>query len=136
MRSVLLGLAVGLTLAAAPAQAVTLGRTNALLTKPRSGAAREIAREYVSAHARRLGLTDGDVENLEQAASYTSPNGVTHITWRQTVDGIPSYDGTLTVNVAGDGAIVNATGTTHRGLRLVDTMPTLTRAKGAKLVVY
>ena len=45
---------------------------------------------------------------LSLAARYTSPNGVTHLTWQQTSRGVDAYDNLLTANVAKDGRMVNA----------------------------
>ena len=82
----------------------SVGRTDDLLTDPTAGDKETIALDYVRDNATLFGIDGTDLASLSLAARYTSPNGVTHITWQQTSRGLDSYDGLLTVNVARDGA--------------------------------
>ena len=103
----------------------SVGRTDGLLTGPSGRDEAIIALDYVRDHAALFGIDGTDLASLSQAARYTSPNGVTHITWQQTSRGLDSYDGLLTVNVARDGRIANVTGSLVHDLDVGSTSPAL-----------
>jgi subtilisin-like proprotein convertase family protein len=108
----------------------SIGRTDALLTGPARGDAADIGLTYVRDRTELFGLDDADLASLRLAARYASPNGVTHVTWRQTSRGLDSYDNLLTVNIAGDGRVVDVTGSLVHDLDVPTTTPGLT-ASGA-----
>ncbi len=107
----------------------SLSRTDDLLSAPATGDAESIAMDYVRDRTELFGLDSADLAQLRLAARYTSPNGVTHLTWRQTTRGLDSYDNLLTVNVAKDGRIVNVTGSLVHDLALATTAPDLTASE-------
>ena len=94
----------------------SVSRTDGLLTGPSTLDDATIALDYVRSRSTLFGVDDADLASLSLAARYTSPNGVTHLTWQQTSRGLKSYDGLLTVNVARDGSVVNVTGSLVHGL--------------------
>ncbi len=104
----------------------SLGRTDALLSAPARGDAASIALDFVRDRTELFGVDGADLAALRLAARYTSPNGVTHLTWQQTSRGLDSYDSLLTVNVAKDGRIVNVTGSLVHDLDVATTTPALT----------
>jgi subtilase family serine protease len=64
----------------------------------------------------RLGLEDGDLESLTVVRDYASrSNGLRHVTFAQSFDGIPVFDGTVTVHVAPTDEIVRVTSSAARG---------------------
>ncbi|HEX3734889.1 MAG TPA: M36 family metallopeptidase [Solirubrobacterales bacterium] len=101
------------------------GSTSHLLTAPEEGDPAQIALAYVRSHLDLFGLDESDLEGLLLDARYTSPDGVTHLTWQQTVDGIPSYDTYLFANVDAEGGIVNVGGSPVSGLSLDNADPGL-----------
>ncbi len=96
------------------------GSTSRFLTAPSTGDPAEVALAYARSHLDLLGLEAADIDHLRLFARYTSPDGVTHLTWQQVVDGIPSYDTFLAVNVDGEGRVVNVGGSPASGLSLAD----------------
>ena len=108
------------------------GRTDALLTGPQSGDPAEIALAYVRDHLDAFALAPADLDELDLAARYRSPDGVTHLTWQQRVSGIPAYDSVLYANVTRDGRLVNAGGGAAADLAPNRTAPQIsaTRALG------
>jgi subtilisin-like proprotein convertase family protein len=105
----------------------SLGASDGLLTDANDDGAQAVALDYVSSHLKVFGLDESDLSALQLAARYTSPDGVTHLTWQQTDRGIPSYDTFLSVNVAADGSIVNVTGSPVHDLSVDSAAPDLTR---------
>lgn len=78
------------------------------LTKPRVGTPLEIARDYLGRHHTRLGLAEADVADWVVTDQYVSRhNGVTHLHFRQRLNGFEVINATLNVNVAHDGSIIN-----------------------------
>ena len=109
----------------------SLGATDDVLTGPSADGAMATALDYVAGHPTVFGLDSADIAALRLAARYTSPDGVTHLTWYQTDQGIHSYDTFLSVNVAADGSIVNVTGSPVHDLSVPSADPALSRADGA-----
>jgi subtilisin-like proprotein convertase family protein len=107
----------------------SVGRTDGLLTGPSSRDEAVIALDYVRDQAALFGIDGTDLASLSQAARYTSPNGVTHISWQQTSRGLDSYDGLLTVNVARDGRVVNVTGSLVHDLDVSSATPDLSASE-------
>lgn len=67
-------------------------------------------RALLAANARRLGLARRDLGSLTLVRDYTSrSNGVRHLTFRQTVDGMPVFDSAITVHLLADGTIARIT---------------------------
>ena len=64
----------------------------------------------------RLGLDDGDLESLTVVRDYTSrSDGLRHVTFAQSFDGIPVFDGTVTVHIASNGEVVRVNSSAARG---------------------
>jgi subtilisin-like proprotein convertase family protein len=106
-----------------------LAKTDGLLTAASTGDAARIALDFARDRTELFGIDAADLAALRLAARYTSPNGVTHLTWQQTSRGLDSYDSLLTVNVAGDGRIVNVTGSLVHDLDIATTTPRLTASE-------
>jgi extracellular elastinolytic metalloproteinase len=104
-----------------------LGRRDGFLSGPAAGSARHVAMRWVRAHLDVLGLSTLDLRGLDLVRDYRSPDGVTHLMWAQTVNGIPAFDNTLRVHVTRDGRILSFQGSPRAGLaREARTRPTLT----------
>ncbi len=100
-----------------------LAATDTAVTGARSGDAANVALDYVRANQAAIGLDEDDLDALELAARYTDVNGVTHITWAQTDEGLESYDTTLSVNLGPNNEILNVTGSPVHDLSVASAVP-------------
>jgi hypothetical protein len=100
-----------------------VGRTDGFLTRASGAAPGDVALGYVRAHLAAFGLSASDLATLVLARSYTSIDGVTHLIWEQTVDGVPVVDSDLRANVAADGRLINVGGGLRGGLTLKSATP-------------
>ena len=105
-----------------------IARTGHALTGPASGDRRAIAERWIRAHADVIGLSAQDLGTLELGRRTVSPGGVVYLTWRQSVRGIPLFDGGLRASVAADGRIVSIGGAPVRDIASAATTPTLDSA--------
>ena len=81
----------------------------------------------------RLGLEDDDLDALTVVRDYVSRStGMRHVTFAQSFDGIPVFDGTITVHIAATGEIVRVTSSAARGERR-RRQPTLTAEAAASV---
>jgi extracellular elastinolytic metalloproteinase len=88
----------------------TLARLDGFLTGPSRDDPEKIALRYVRDHADVFGLDRGDLRGFRLVRSFSSSDGVTHLTWAQESRGVPTFDTGLKVNVTKDGRIVNVLG--------------------------
>ena len=78
------------------------------LTEPSDRQPLDVAGDYLRANLDALGLVAGDLDGVIVTDHYgTQHNGVTHIYLRQTLDGVQVINANLSINVAGDGRIIN-----------------------------
>ena len=95
---------------------------------------REAALGFVRNHLDALGLQPQDLEGFEVTDEVTSSvTGATHVYLRQSLDGIPVYNGQLHVNVDKDHRIVSVNNAFLPSLR--GAANTLKAAKGAEHAV-
>ena len=106
-----------------------LDRTNGFLSGPTAGDAAVVALAWVRAHATVFGLADADIAALKLVDRTTSNDGVTHLTWVPTSQGVPAYDGELRVHVARDGRVIAASGPPLGGLSIRSATPRLTASQ-------
>jgi extracellular elastinolytic metalloproteinase len=76
------------------------------LTERSDRSAREIVVDYVRDHAAALGLKTADVDTLRPRKSYRDPAGIRHLSWIQTINGIPVFGNGLRAHVASDGRLI------------------------------
>lgn len=104
-------------------------RPEGFLTGPSDADAADVVLRFVAARAAAFGLSAGDVDALALQARSTSPDGVTHLRWVQTADGIPSLDSGLEGHVTADGRLVSVEGGAQPGgLELPSAVPGLAPA--------
>jgi subtilisin-like proprotein convertase family protein len=110
-----------------------VGRTDGFLTAPSASDPATVGLGYVRDHRDAFGLDGADLSQLRLATSSVSSDGVTHLTWRQVVGGVPAYDSALFANVTADGRLVNAGGAPVHDLQVPSTDPPLgpSAARGA-----
>ena len=102
-----------------------VGRTDGYLT-PRSDATpRAIVKGYVSDNRAAFGLDDSDLAGLQLTDSYTSVDGVTHVTYAQKYKGLESFDTYLRGNVTEDGRLINVSGSPQPDLSVASITPSL-----------
>ena len=98
-----------------------VGTVDGYLTDPSSASAADVAVRYVADNKRAFALDSGDIGDLKLTYQYTSEyDGVTHLTFAQMVDGVPSFDTELLANVTEKGQLVNASGSPEGDLSLDD----------------
>ena len=80
---------------------------------PRATAA--TLRGILASNARLLGLLPSDLSSLTPVRDYTSGStGLRHVTFTQSVDGIPVFDSAITMHLGTDGTIVRITSNAAR----------------------
>jgi hypothetical protein len=80
-----------------------------LLTEPASGDPRQIAVSYLRANAPLLGLSQADIDTALVTDQYTDrSNGVTHVYFAQTLDGLRLANANMNINLTADGRVINA----------------------------
>ena len=109
-----------------------LARLDGTLTGASSRPPEEIAAAYVRANLAVLGLTAGDVAGTPDVTAL--PGGVTAVEWRQTVDGIPSADHGLRVNVGRDGRVLSLLGSPAHDLSVASSTPALDAGEALRAV--
>jgi len=83
----------------------------AALTDPATGDARDIALKYLGDHADTFNLNAKDIDEAELKSRHTSKqNGVTHLYFRQVIDGLEVANGDINISVTSDGRILSAGG--------------------------
>ncbi len=105
--------------------AAFVGRTDGFLTASSKKDPADIVLGYVSDQRRAFGLDGSDLANLQVTKSYTAIDGVTHVTFSQSVDGIESFDSYLRGNVAKNGRLINISGAPVSDLSVATTTPDL-----------
>ena len=111
MKHLLLVSALALPLAAQTNEVPRHLFGSAPLTTPSALPAGEIALSYVRSLAAELGLTREDLDAIYVAREYrTAHNGVTHLLLRQRFQGLDVDNAEWTVNIDGDGQVINAGG--------------------------
>jgi VCBS repeat-containing protein len=102
-----------------------VARTDGYLTGARSGSPAAIAIDYVRAHPDVFGLDASDLDGLRLDSRYRSADGVTHLAYTQTYEGIGAYDNVLLANVDGGGRLLSVGGAAISGLRVASIAPSL-----------
>jgi len=96
----------------------TLRREAGALTAPQPGSEpQSVAREFLRSHPALFGLSDAAVDALAVARQINTPRA-RHITFRQTVDGVPIYGADYKVSLTADNAVVSTGGRLFPDLRV------------------
>lgn len=103
-----------------------VGRTDRFLTGSSKNEPADIVLDYVRSKRAAFGLDSADLAGLELTDSYTSTDGVTHVTYSQVVDGIASFDTFVRGNVTADGELINISGSPMPDLSIPSMPPALT----------
>jgi extracellular elastinolytic metalloproteinase len=101
-------------------------RLDGVLAAPSAGSAASVAMRYARANAAALGLSDADFGTLASTpAVRTSRTGITTVRWRQSFEGIPTYDNGLRVNLGRGNSIVSVQGAPVHDLSVGSVVPQL-----------
>jgi subtilase family serine protease len=80
------------------------------------GASPAALRSLLQNATERLGLDEPDLAELSVARDYVSRStGLRHVTFTQTIDGLPVFGGAITMHVGADGTVVRVTSGAARG---------------------
>jgi len=110
-----------------------VGRPTGTLTGPNAeDSTVTIALDYLRAHRDVFGLADADIAALRLVARAVSPDGITHLRFNQTLDGVASLDSGLDAHVTRDGRLITVSGAPVAGARLAGTDPSLDASAGRR----
>jgi extracellular elastinolytic metalloproteinase len=105
-----------------------LGRRNGYLTGRSPAPARRVAMSYVHSHLSVLGLRSSDLRTLRFRGDYVDTIGVHHLSWSQSVRGVPVFGNGLEIMVTRDGHVLSVRGSPVSGLgRLAARAPSTWR---------
>ena len=117
--------------AAAALQRSHLFALGEYLSAPSEDSPVQIARDFLASRAGELGLVSDQVEQLQVADRYSSQHtGVTHIYFRQLVDGLDLIGADVNINIAADGRVINAS-SNLRASAQVEPQPQPTLSAGS-----
>lgn len=97
------------------------GRLDGYLTKQSGAAPATVAMRYVSAHLAALGLRRADLSTFRLTRDYRDIAGTHHLSWTQSLRGIPVFSNGLQAAVSRTGRLLMIGGSPVSGLRV--TMP-------------
>ncbi|MEA2123458.1 MAG: extracellular elastinolytic metalloproteinase [Solirubrobacteraceae bacterium] len=103
-------------------------RRGRALTRPSTASARRVARRYVTAHARALGLDATDIAALGAARVVRAPGGLRTVRLGGAVYGIPSFDSAVTVGIDRSGRVVTVVGAPAHDLSVPSIRPAVSAA--------
>ncbi len=102
-----------------------VARLDGFLTGPSRTAADQVALGYVSANRDVFGLAPRSLAHLKLIRDYTDSSGTHHLSWAQTLSGVPVFGNGLQANVAADGRLVSVLGSPVSDLGDVSLTPRL-----------
>ena len=74
------------------------------------------AQSLLARFAAQIGLDEEDVDGLVPVRDFVSrSNAVRHLTFAQSLDGLPVFDAAITMHVAADGTVIRVTSSAARG---------------------
>ena len=92
------------------------------LTGPASGTPVAIALDYLRSHADQFEVTTADFDEVNVWTNYvTDTTGVTHLSFRQMLNGLEVDGANFNANVARDGSLINVAGGFVRDIARFDT---------------
>src|SRR4051794_21034366 len=112
-----------------------VARLDGFLTGPSGAAPGDVALGYLHEHRDAFGVSDADLDRLRLVRDYVDILGTHHLTWVQTVDGVPLWDSDVRAHVTADGELVAITGAPVADVDVANPSPTLS-AKGAIAASY
>jgi extracellular elastinolytic metalloproteinase len=102
-----------------------VSKLNGFLTGPSTASPASIGLDYVTSHSNVFHLTSSDLAGLKLARDYVDIDGVSHLSWEQTIGGVPLFDNGLKANVSKSGRLINVQGSPVSDLSVPAAAPTL-----------
>ena len=93
-----------------------LSAVDGYLTAASSAAPQKIVADYLAAHLPAIGLTRADLSTFTLRTGYQDVAGVHHLSWFQSVAGMPVFGNGLKANLTKDGQIISLQGSPVSGL--------------------
>ncbi|MEU6230103.1 M36 family metallopeptidase [Streptomyces sp. NPDC047042] len=93
-----------------------VARLDGYLTSASGANPEDIARNYLRAHPDVFGLSAAQVQDLTLRKQYTDVAGTRHLSFVQSVEGVPVFGNGVKANVARDGRLISVLGSPVRGL--------------------
>ncbi|QNP75141.1 M36 family metallopeptidase [Streptomyces roseirectus] len=93
-----------------------VARLDGYLTSASGADPEDIARQYLRAHPDVFGLSADQVRGLTLRKRYTDVAGIRHLSFVQSVDGVPVFGNGVKAHVARDGRLISVLGSPVRGL--------------------
>ncbi len=87
-----------------------VARLDGFLTSPRAASAPTVALDYVRAHLAEFGLDSDDLGTLTTPTVRLDLNGISHVSWQQSVGGVPVFGNGLRAHVTRDGKLISVQG--------------------------
>ncbi len=85
----------------------SLGRLDGFLTGPSDHPARQIALDYIRTHHAAFGISSAAVGSLRPFSQFADSSGNHHLSFVQTVGGIPVFGAGLKANITRHGQLIN-----------------------------
>lgn len=87
-----------------------VAKLDGYLTTPSDDSPGDIVRDYLRAHPDVFGLSDAQVHDLTLRKQYTDVAGIHHLSFLQSVDGVPVFGNGVKANVSRDGRLISVLG--------------------------
>ncbi len=104
-------------------------RLNGFLTGPSSLAARTVALAYVKTHPDVFGLNADELARLSLRRDYVDIAGTHHLSFVQSVGGVPVFGNGLQANVAKNGRLINVVGSPVASLPSAAASPSISASQ-------
>ncbi|WP_256796406.1 M36 family metallopeptidase [Terrabacter sp. Ter38] len=112
-----------------------VARTDGFLTGPSRKAAEWIVRDFVNAHPDVFALTPAEVASLRLRKNYVDIAGTRHLSFIQTVGGVPVFGNGLRAHVTKDGRLIQVDGSPLANLPATSGGSRLTAAQARSAAV-
>jgi len=112
-----------------------VARLDGYLTAASPADPEDIARQYLRAHPDVFGLSADQVRGLTLRKRYTDVAGIRHLSFVQSVDGVPVFGNGVKANVARDGRLISVLGSPVRGLPSTLAPARITATQAQRLAV-
>ncbi|MEV5952947.1 M36 family metallopeptidase [Streptomyces sp. NPDC051987] len=93
-----------------------VAKLDGYLTPPSDDRPEDVVRDYLRARPDVFGLTDAQVRDLTLRKQYTDVAGILHLSFLQSVDGVPVFGNGVKANVSRDGRLISVLGSPVRTL--------------------
>ncbi len=94
-----------------------VARLDGFLTGPSAKSPVDVALGYVRANFAALGLSEADLQGFDKPTVKTDTNGIRHISWTQSLNGVKVFGNGLRAHVAKDGSLISLQGSPVAGLQ-------------------